>query len=372
MVVHMVLHIIKFVNGFPHRGGVKHFSPGEIMTGHRLHKSNIALSFRVYCQIAENIQPWNSLAPQMQAAILVGSSGNLSSGQVFLALDTDHTIVRHQWVALPMPPAVIDCVNLLVWREPTMLTFTDRQGWNIGDNNPQNANSVGILDDNSIIIHPAVEIPGVDTTMDPAETAGVDPDFDVEPTGVDVDTDSWAMDTNVPVDNNAIAIDGLKQQDSTEGAAAVPTAEPTTSPKKAKSPAKKTAPPKMGMAAQNSHARKAPEKYVPSMKGNKYAIALTQITSLLQGSKDALCMVQRSMKVMRKGLHRCTDILGMVMAQVSMKAALKKWGKAAEQAITIKMKQLHWCNLYKPMHWHELTQAQKEHILESHIFVEEK
>jgi hypothetical protein len=36
------------------------------------------------------------------------------------------------------------------------------------------------------------------------------------------------------------------------------------------------------------------------------------------------------------------------------------------------MKQLHWRNLYKPMHWHELTQAQKEHILESHIFVEEK
>jgi hypothetical protein len=24
------------------------------------------------------------------------------------------------------------------------------------------------------------------------------------------------------------------------------------------------------------------------------------------------------------------------------------------------------------MHWHELTQAQKEHILESHIFIEEK
>jgi hypothetical protein len=55
-----------------------------------------------------------------------------------------------------------------------------------------------------------------------------------------------------------------------------------------------------------------------------------------------------------------------------MKAALKKWGKAAEQAITIKMKQLHWRNSYKSMHWYELTQAQKEHIIESHIFDEEK
>jgi hypothetical protein len=55
-----------------------------------------------------------------------------------------------------------------------------------------------------------------------------------------------------------------------------------------------------------------------------------------------------------------------------MKAALMKWSKVAEQAITIKMKQLHWRNLYKPMHWHELTQAKNEHILEPHIFIEEK
>ncbi len=126
------------------------------------------------------------------------------------------------------------------------------------------------------------------------------------------------------------------------------------------------------MAAQNSRARKAPAKYVPCIKGDKYAIELTQITSLLQGSKGALCMAQRLVELMGKGLHRCADIVGMVMAQVSMKAALKKWGKAAAQVITIKMKQLCWRNSYKPMHWHELTQAQKKNILESHIFVEEK
>jgi hypothetical protein len=271
-----------------------------------------------------------------------------------------------------MLPAVIDCVNLLGWHKPATLTFTNQKGRYIGDNNPQDADSVGILDDDLIIIHLAVEIPGVDTATDPSKIAGVDTVFDVEPTGVDMDTNAWAMDTNVSVDNNVIAIDGLKQQDPTEGATMVPASEPTTIPKRAKSPAKKIAPPKTWIAAENSHARKAPEKYVPSMKGNKYAIALAQITSLLQGSKDALCIAQRSVKLMGKGLHRCADIVGMVMVQMSMKAALKKWDKAIEQAITIQIKQLHWRNLYKPMHWHELTQAQKEHILESHIFVEEK
>jgi hypothetical protein len=108
------------------------------------------------------------------------------------------------------------------------------------------------------------------------------------------------------------------------------------------------------------------------MKGNKYAVALTQPTLLLHCSKDALCMVQMLVKLMGKGLCRCADIAGMVMAQVSMKEALKKCGRATEQAITIEMKQLHWGKLYKPMHWHELTKAQKEHILESHIFYEKK
>ena len=69
-------------------------------------------------------------------------------------------------------------------------------------------------------------------------------------------------------------------------------------------------------------------------------------------------MAQRLVKLMGKGLHRCSNIIGMVLAQVSMKAALKKWGKATEQVITIKMKQLHWRYSYKPMHWHELTKAQ--------------
>ncbi len=85
-VVRMVPHIIKFVNGFPCRGVVKHFPPGEIMTGPCLHKTNIVLFFGVYCQVAENLQPRNSLAQWTQATISVGSLGNLSGGQIFLAV----------------------------------------------------------------------------------------------------------------------------------------------------------------------------------------------------------------------------------------------------------------------------------------------
>ena len=41
MVVQMVMHIVKFVNGFLQKGRVKHFSPGEIMMGQCLHANNL-------------------------------------------------------------------------------------------------------------------------------------------------------------------------------------------------------------------------------------------------------------------------------------------------------------------------------------------
>jgi hypothetical protein len=95
MVVCMVLHIVKFVNGFPWKSRAKHFSPSKIMimTNQRLHADNLRLGFGTYCQVAENVEPRNSLALCMQAVILLGHSGNLSGGQIFLALDTGHTII---------------------------------------------------------------------------------------------------------------------------------------------------------------------------------------------------------------------------------------------------------------------------------------
>jgi hypothetical protein len=70
---------------------VKHYSPGE-MTDCHLNANDLKLSFGVYCQVAENAEPRNSLAPRTRAAISLGNSGNLSGGQMFLALDTGHTI----------------------------------------------------------------------------------------------------------------------------------------------------------------------------------------------------------------------------------------------------------------------------------------
>ncbi len=119
---------------------MKHYSPSAIMTGRNLHVNNIVLGFGVYCEIAENVEPRNSLAPRTKAAISLGTSGNLTGGQLFLALDTGVIATRHQWVVLPLPPLVIDRFNFLGQHEPSILTFTNMHGQNI-DDNPKDADS---------------------------------------------------------------------------------------------------------------------------------------------------------------------------------------------------------------------------------------
>ena len=79
-----------------------------------------------------------------------------------------------------------------------------------------------------------------------------------------------------------------------------------------------------------------------------------------------------TIKLMSKGVHRKADTVCAIMAEMSTKAAIKKWGKDAELAITKEMKQLHWRNSYQPKHWNEISKTQKDQILESHIFVEQK
>jgi hypothetical protein len=132
------------------------------------------------------------------------------------------------------------------------------------------------------------------------------------------------------------------------------------------------APPKVEMVARNACIRKPPKQYVPSMQGNKYQVALAQITTSLGTSETSMAFAQMSVKLMSKGIHQRADIVGIVMAQVSLKAALKKWGREAEESVGKEMKQLHWQNSFTPMLWKSLTAKQCKKVLEFHIFVERK
>ena len=66
------------------------------------------------------------------------------------------------------------------------------------------------------------------------------------------------------------------------------------------------------------------------------------------------------------------DVASTVLAQVSLKAALKLWGNDAKLAVEAEAKQLHWRKSFKPVHRKDLTVVQRNQILESHMFLTKK
>ncbi len=113
-------------------------------------------------------------------------------------------------------------------------------------------------------------------SQDDNKIPGVPEESPDEPTGVEVDLE--------PNKTNFEVQDGLEQepQEPQEtshelGTERQPTRKPTTAPMQ-------------GMAARNARVRKPPKKYVPTMKGNKYAVALTQISKSLKKSMHGLAI----------------------------------------------------------------------------------
>ncbi len=152
-----------------------------------------------------------------------------------------------------MPPAVNAQVYVLGKNEPSILTFTNRHGREIGDH-PQDYEPSG-NDDDSVVKLILDVIPGVDPTLeDDAELSGVDTDFDAKPTGVEVDSDYVLQEFT--------EVNGLGQQDTSVAPTERPSVEPPTTPAvETHAPS-----PKKGMFARNARYRKQPENYVPSMK----------------------------------------------------------------------------------------------------------
>jgi hypothetical protein len=102
------------------------------------------------------------------------------------------------------------------------------------------------------------------------------------------------------------------------------------------------------------------------LSGSKYSYAVTQLESHGVLHPDAHMFTQGDF------YQSEPDVVAMVMTQLSLKAGLKAWGDKTHIAARNEMKQLHMRDTFKPMHWHELSHAQRQIVLESHMFLKEK
>jgi hypothetical protein len=109
-----------------------------------------------------------------------------------------------------------------------------------------------------------------------------------------------------------------------------------------------------------------PKLYEPTMTGSKHSYAITQLMTHGVLHPDSHMFIQEDF------YQSDPNIVVHIMTQLSLKSGLKQWGNKAYAAVTSEMKQLHFCNTFKPQYWSELSKTQCQMVLEWHMFLKEK
>ena len=65
-------------------------------------------------------------------------------------------------------------------------------------------------------------------------------------------------------------------------------------------------------------------------------------------------------------------VVSKILAQISLKAALKKWGKKARESTKSEMRQLHIHKKFEPIHQSDLINKEKAEVLYSSMFIKLK
>ena len=116
----------------------------------------------------------------------------------------------------------------------------------------------------------------------------------------------------------------------------------------------------------SSSERRPVSSYIPSMSGSKYGEAVTQL------SEDGVIFPEAHAFLQHEFYDSDPVVVATVMSQESLKSEMKLWDKDSRSAAEAEICQLHWCDSFKPVHWMDLSDKEKQMVLESHILVTKK
>jgi hypothetical protein len=102
------------------------------------------------------------------------------------------------------------------------------------------------------------------------------------------------------------------------------------------------------------------------MTGSKYSYAIMQLETHGVLHPDSHIFVQEDF------YQSDPDVVAHIMTQLSLRSGLKLWGDKAYAVVTLEMKQLHFCNTFKPKHRSVILKTQHQTVLELHMFLKEK
>ena len=112
LLVYLIYFVVACINMLPNHNRMDRTSPKELLTGRKINfDTDLRVGFGDYVHAtAPNIVK-NSMEPRTQGCIALLPIGNIQGSVKFLRLDTNKTVTRDQWKALPMPDIVISRLN---------------------------------------------------------------------------------------------------------------------------------------------------------------------------------------------------------------------------------------------------------------------
>ena len=121
-----------WINSFPVTSGIfEKYSPHEIIMRLKLDgKTHAKAPFGSYCEVREDREITNTMAPRTIWAICLGPTGNAQGSYKFLSLNTGKKLIRRSFTEMPVRESVIARVAQLAAQNtsPAGLSFRNRCG----------------------------------------------------------------------------------------------------------------------------------------------------------------------------------------------------------------------------------------------------
>jgi len=141
MIIELMHFCVMWMNSFPVKLGISEkYSPREIIMRQKLDgKTHAKAPFGSYCEVREDQDITNTMAPRTIWAICLGPTGNAQGSYKFLSLATGKKLIRRSFTEMPVTESVINRVAQIAAQNtsPAGLSFRNRHGeeyeWDIGD-----------------------------------------------------------------------------------------------------------------------------------------------------------------------------------------------------------------------------------------------
>ena len=347
-----VSHVVAKINAMPNHQSIDVTPARELLTGRKLDfKRDIGLPFGTYVQVFNANTTRNSLEPRTEAAIALTTTGNIQGAMKFFLVKSCRVVTRDQWKELPLPTELVEELNRIASAEAKG-AIIDRplevrtKNKNLDDESEKPTQPTPQTDYPRR--HAVVEAPHVETELDP-ELPQASTDTAEE---VTEDREEHVQDdVQHPTAESTSVADPVVEQNTISETQKI-----TIDDEVGEIIVEDTAPPDSNQAAEQDTPQVAPRPQRGRRPPSRYLLTALHVDN--------------------NNTNNIANINNIVNAEhafhISVKQGIERFGEAARTAIAGELTQLMSIPAWEPVNTGDISTAQREKIIRTHMFLKDK